>query len=148
MAWHQGRRAVGGGPGPIFFRGPYLKKFSGKNFFRRTTSPPPPPSPKKFRSVYHFRGKIFFRTSALQFLSRDFISLFYAKFPYLAQITDILSFARKYLTHKNHWGPTKFFWGPPAPPGPGQFPPPLPPLSAALRGISIHGHNTPFSRGL
>ena len=24
--------------------------------------PPPPPSPKKFRSVYHFRGPKFFRT--------------------------------------------------------------------------------------
>ena len=38
--------------------------------------------------------------------------------------TDILSFARKYLTHKKDWGPTKNFQGPPAPRGPGQFPPP------------------------
>jgi hypothetical protein len=62
----------------------------------------------------------------LQLLSRDFISIFHAKFRYLAQKTDILSFARKYLTNKKDWGPTKNFQGPPAPRGPGN-PPPLPP---------------------
>jgi hypothetical protein len=32
----QGRREVGGGPGQIFFRGPYLKIFFGSNFFPNT----------------------------------------------------------------------------------------------------------------
>jgi hypothetical protein len=31
------------------------EKFFSENYFRR----PPPPSPKKFRSVYHFRGTNF-----------------------------------------------------------------------------------------
>jgi hypothetical protein len=35
----QGHREVGGGPGQIFFRGPYLKNFSGKNFSEN--NPPP-----------------------------------------------------------------------------------------------------------
>jgi hypothetical protein len=35
----------------------------GRKFFLMTSPPPPPPpSPKKFRSVYHFRGPKIFRT--------------------------------------------------------------------------------------
>jgi hypothetical protein len=109
----QGRREVGGGPGQNFFLGaPISKFFSEENFFGQQT--PPPPSP-----VDNILGKTFFRTSTLQLLSRDFISIFHTKFRYLAQKTDILSFARKYLTHKNDWGPTKNFQGPPAPRDPG-----------------------------
>jgi hypothetical protein len=93
-------------PGQIFFRGPYLKNFSWKIFSGEQLPP---------------------QTSALQLLSRDFISFFYAKFRYLEKKPDILSFVRKYLTHKKDWGPTKIFRGPPAPRGPGQFAPPLPP---------------------
>ena len=91
-------------------------------------------------SVYHLRGKKIFRTSTLHLLSRAFISFFYAKFRHLAQKTDILSFARKYLTHKKDWGPTKIFPGPPATRGPGQFAPPAPPppLSAALVASLYH----------
>jgi hypothetical protein len=36
----------------------------------------PPPSTKKFRSVYHFRVKKFFRTCTLQMLYSDFTSIF------------------------------------------------------------------------
>jgi hypothetical protein len=36
----QGRREGGGGPGQFFFRGPYLKNFSGKIFFGE--QPPAP----------------------------------------------------------------------------------------------------------
>jgi hypothetical protein len=82
---NQGRREVGGGPGQIFFRGPYLKYFSGKNFFWRTTSHPPRRQKIFGQCTILYRGKKFFRTSALQLLSRDFISFFYAKFRYLAQ---------------------------------------------------------------
>ena len=102
---------LAGARGKFFFRGPYLVFFSGKFFFLRTSFPHHPPP------------------STSQLLSRDFISIFHAKFRYLAQKTDILSFARKYLTHKKDWGPTKNFQGLPAPRGPGQFaslpPPPL-----------------------
>jgi hypothetical protein len=95
---NQGRREVGGGPGQILFQGPLCKKkFSGKKIFGQQTPPP----------VDNFLGQ----------KSRDFISIFHAKFRYLAQKTDILSFARKYLTHKKDWSPTKKFQGPPAPRG-------------------------------
>jgi hypothetical protein len=107
---------LAGARGKFFLRGPYLKEI----FFPVNN----PPVAKKI-SV---RGKKIFRTSTLQLLSRDFISFFYAQFRYLSQKTDSLSFARKYLTHKKDWGPTKKFRGPPAPRGPGQFPPPANPL--------------------
>ena len=89
---------LAGARGKFYSRGPYVKKNFRKNFFR-TTNPPPP--------VDNFLGQ----------KSRDFISIFHAKFRYLAQKTDILSFARKYLTHKKDWSPTKKFQGPPAPRG-------------------------------
>ena len=37
-----------------------LKKIFRREFFLTTSPPPTPPSPKKFRSVYHFRGKNIF----------------------------------------------------------------------------------------
>ena len=108
----QGRREVGGGPGKFFFQGPLYKKFSGKNFFRRTTSPPPSPRRQLFRSTIfpHEYIAIAFHGLYLNFPCQ--ISVFSPKKP------DILSFARKYLTHKKDWGPTKNFQGPPAPRGP------------------------------
>ena len=57
---------------------------------------------------------------------------FMPKFGTRPKKTDILSFAQKYLTHKKDWGPTKNFQGPPAPRGPGQFPPPAPSLRPCL----------------
>ena len=62
-------------------------------------------------------------TTAFQELISFFgqISVLSAKKP------DILSLARKYLTHKKDWGPTKKFPGPPAPQGPGAICPLCPP---------------------
>jgi hypothetical protein len=114
-----GRREAGGGPGQIFFRGPYLKKFSGKNFFRR--KPPP---------VDNFLGNKNFPDEYVAITFQGLYLNFSCQISVLSpKKTDILSFARKYLTHKKDWGPTKNFQGPPAPRGPGQF---APPLSAAL----------------
>jgi hypothetical protein len=96
---------LAGAWGKFFFRGPYFKFFFRKKVFSENNPP-----------VDNFLGQKFFQTSTLQLLSRDFIPIFHAKFRYLAQKTDILS-----------WGPTKKFQGPPAPRGPGQFAPPVPP---------------------
>ena len=104
--WVQGRREVGGAPGQIFLRGTYQKFFSAKN--------PPPPSPKYFRSVYHFRGKKNFRTSALQLLSRDFISFsVYAKFRYLAEKNKYLVLCAEIFNTQKRLGPNKNFSGAP-----------------------------------
>jgi hypothetical protein len=99
----QGRREVGGVPGQIFFKGPYLKKI-----FRKATSPrrPPPPVAKNCP------------------VSMDFISFFYAKFQYLAQKNRYLVLCAEIFNTQKRLGPTNIFRGPPAPRGPGQFAPP------------------------
>jgi hypothetical protein len=93
-----------------FFQGLLLKKI-----FRWTTSPPPHPSQQLFRSKNfpHEYVAIAFQGLYLNFPCQ--ISVFSPKNP------DILSFARKYLTHKKDWGPTKHFQGP------GAICPPCPP---------------------
>jgi hypothetical protein len=90
---------LAGARGKFFFRGPYLKNFLRKNFFRK--QPPPP--------VDNFLGKKIFRTSTLQLFASAFTSIFHNKFGYFAPQKNILPFARKDLTQKNDWGPTKIF---------------------------------------
>ena len=105
------------GPGAKYFRGPYLKCFSRKQ-------PPPPP-------VDNFLGKKIFRTSMLQLLSRDFISIFHAKFRYLAQKTRYLVLCAEIFNTQKRLGPNKKFSGTPSTSGPGAICHPAP-LSAAL----------------
>ena len=114
----QGRREVGGGPGQFFFRGPYLKIFFRKKIFSENKLPPPPP-------VDNFLGKNIFRTSTLQLLSRDFISIFHAKFRYLPQKNRYLVLcAEIFKKKKKRLGPNKKFSGAPSTSGPGEICPP------------------------
>ena len=115
---------------PRSWRGP------GANFFSKffpENNLPPPPSPKYFRSVYHFRGKNFFRTSALQLLSRDFISFIYAKFRYLAPKNKYLVLCAEIFNTQKTGALQNFFGGPQHL---GEICPPCPPLSAALHANS------------
>ena len=85
----QGRRELGGGPEQIFFRGSYFKKFSGKNVFGQQQPPP---------------GRVrcnCFPATLPQFLIPNFGTL--------PKKTNILSFARKYFTKKNDWGPIQLY---------------------------------------
>ena len=67
-----------------------------KKIFRRklflTTSPPPtPPSPKKFRSLYHFRGPKIFRT--YQNFSRQYkFSRYHKITQFLIKLTEFVPF--------------------------------------------------------
>ena len=113
ITYPQGRRELGGGPGQIFFRGSYFKKFSGKIFFRTTT----PPRRQLFREK-------FFQTSTMLLLSSDFTSIFHTKFRYFAQKTKYLTFCAEIFLPKKWLGPNKKFLGAPRTWGPGAICPP------------------------
>jgi hypothetical protein len=61
-------------------------------------------------------------------LSRDFISIFHAKFRYLPPKNRYIVLCAEIFNTQKSWGPTKNFQGPPAPRGQGKFPPMPPPL--------------------
>ena len=74
------------------------------------------------------RGKFFSVRVRCNCFPATLPQFFIQNFGALPKKTNILPFARKYLTQKNDWGPTKNFRGPPEPRGPGKSPPPAPPL--------------------
>ena len=127
---HWATERLAGARGKIFWGGPISKIFQEKKFFGEQ---PLPPSP----AVDNFLGKTFpdedvaiaFQRLYLNFSDSDQISVLCPK------KTNILPFARKYLTQKNYWGPTKNFQGPPGPGGPGQFTPLLPPSRRSCKVV-------------
>ena len=110
IVWiHYGFRAaerLAGARGKLFLGDPISKFFPKKIFFGEQPTPPPTSLP-----VDNFLGKKVFRTSTLQMLSRDFISIFHTKFRYLAQ-KNLALCAEIFNPQTNDWGPTKISRGP------------------------------------
>ena len=97
------------GPGAKFFKGP---------LFSENNLPP----------VDNFLGKKFSRTSTLQLISRDFISIFHAKFRYLLAKNRYLVLCAEIFNTQKRLGPNKKFSGVPSTSGSGAIsPPPCPP---------------------
>ena len=105
------------GPGRKCFLEAHISKFFTEKFFFGQQ-----PLPRR----QLFREKIF------PDVAHAFQGLYHTKFRYLAPKNKYLALCEDNLTHKNDWGPTKNFQGPPAPRD--NLPPPL---SAALHASNI-----------